>query len=55
MSAAFLAQVATLIPFVFGLATASMIATQAPDLLASGDYVSGLLSISPAWYVTPSP
>ncbi|HML50727.1 MAG TPA: cytosine permease [Propionicimonas sp.] len=53
MSAAFLAQVATLIPFVFGLATASMIATQAPDLLASGDYVSGLLSISPAWYVTP--
>lgn len=53
MGAAFGAQIATLIPFVFGLATASMIAVSAPDSLASGDYVSGLLQISPSWYVAP--
>lgn len=30
-SVAFLSQIATLLPFVFGLATASIIATKAPE------------------------
>jgi len=52
MAAAFLAQLATLIPFLFGLVTATIIATKAPDALASG-YVGGLLEIAPAWYFVP--
>lgn len=42
MGATLLAQIATLIPFVFGLATAT--------LVSSSDYVVGLVQESPLWY-----
>ncbi|GAA3649657.1 purine-cytosine permease family protein [Microbacterium marinilacus] len=53
MAATFLAQAATIVPFLFGLVTASIVATAIPDALASGDYVGGLLQISPSWYFVP--
>ncbi|MFC8427818.1 purine-cytosine permease family protein [Streptomyces sp. NPDC057253] len=55
MGAAFLSQLATLVPFVFGLATASIIAAKAPDYVdpAAPDFVGGLLAISPGWYFLP--
>ncbi|MFJ2606237.1 purine-cytosine permease family protein [Streptomyces sp. NPDC087425] len=55
IGAAFLSQIATLLPFVFGLATASVIASKAPDYVdpAAPDYVGGLLAISPGWYFLP--
>ncbi|MFF3895308.1 purine-cytosine permease family protein [Streptomyces sp. NPDC001812] len=55
MGAAFLAQIATLLPFVFGLATASVIATQAGKYFdpAAPNYVGGLLAIAPGWYFLP--
>lgn len=46
LAAPFLAQVATLLPFFFGLATATLVADP-------GDYVSGLSQASPAWYALP--
>jgi purine-cytosine permease-like protein len=55
MGAAFLSQIATLLPFCFGLATASIIAAKAPDYVdpAAPDFVGGLLAISPGWYFLP--
>ncbi|MCM2410541.1 cytosine permease [Streptomyces sp. RKAG290] len=55
MGAAFLAQLATLLPFVFGLATASIIATKAAKYVdpAAPNYVGGLLAVSPGWYFLP--
>ncbi|MEU6589898.1 cytosine permease [Streptomyces sp. NPDC046881] len=55
MGAAFLAQIATLLPFFFGLATASIIATKAEKYVdpAAPNYVGGLLAISPGWYFLP--
>ncbi len=55
IGAAFLSQLATLLPFVFGLATASIIATKAPDYVdpAAPDFVGGLLAISPGWFFLP--
>ncbi|WP_278440454.1 purine-cytosine permease family protein [Pseudomonas oryzihabitans] len=47
------AQAATLIPFLFGLATASLVATRAPDYIAQNNYVGGLLAIAPTWYFLP--
>ncbi|MDH4607214.1 cytosine permease [Pseudomonas sp. BN102] len=47
------AQFATLIPFLFGLATATIVAVQAPDYIAQNNYVGGLLAVSPAWYFLP--
>ncbi len=46
VTAAFLSQVATLVPFLFGLATAGIIATTAPSYVdpASPDFVGGLLA-----------
>lgn len=40
------AQISSLIPFIFGAATASLV----PDASA---YISGLVDISPGWYVAP--
>ena len=53
--AAFASQIATVVPFLFGLATASVIATQAADYLdpAAPNYVGGLLAVSPTWYFLP--
>lgn len=55
VGAAFLSQIATLLPFVFGLATASIIAKQAPRYVdpSAPDFVGGLLAISPTWFFLP--
>ncbi|MFD8557651.1 purine-cytosine permease family protein [Streptosporangium canum] len=55
MGAAFLAQLATILPFFFGLATASIIATKAVEYVdpAAPNYVGGLLAVSPGWYFLP--
>ncbi|MEW1840579.1 cytosine permease [Nonomuraea angiospora] len=55
MAAAFLAQLATILPFLFGLTTASIIAAKAADYLdpAAPNYVGGLLAVSPGWYFVP--
>ncbi|WP_312180495.1 cytosine permease [Arthrobacter sp.] len=53
MGAAMLAQVATMVPFLFGLVTATIIAIQAPAFLENSDYVGGLLEIAPVWYFLP--
>ena len=55
VGAAFLSQIATLLPFVFGLATASIIAAKAPEYVdpAAPDFVGGLLAISPGWFFLP--
>ncbi|MFJ2031391.1 purine-cytosine permease family protein [Streptosporangium sp. NPDC087985] len=55
MGAAFLAQLATILPFFFGLATASIIATRAAEYVdpAAPNYVGGLLAVSPTWYFLP--
>lgn len=47
------AQAATLVPFLFGLATASLVAVRAPDYIAQNNYVGGLLAIAPSWYFLP--
>lgn len=53
MGATFLAQLATLIPFTFGLATASIIAEQAPTFAEEGNYAGGLVEITPDWFLLP--
>lgn len=55
MGAAFFAQLATLLPFLFGLTTASIIAAKASKYVdpAAPNYVGGLLAISPGWYFLP--
>lgn len=53
MGAVFAAQLATLIPFLFGLCSATVVATHAPQYLADNNYVGGLLAVSPAWYFLP--
>lgn len=47
------AQIATLVPFFFGLITATIVATQAPDYIANYNYVGGLLAVSPGWFFLP--
>jgi purine-cytosine permease-like protein len=46
LAAPFLAQVATLLPFGFGIATATLVADPA-------DYITGLTAVSPLWYAIP--
>lgn len=53
MSATFLAQIATLVPFLFGVVTATVVATNAHQYLDQGNYVGGLLAVSPRWYFAP--
>lgn len=53
MGAVILSQVATLIPFFFGLVTATIVAVKAPDYIAQNNYVGGLLAIAPSWYFLP--
>jgi purine-cytosine permease-like protein len=43
MGATFFGQLATLIPFLFGVATATLVA-------GDGDYIVGLIQVSPIWY-----
>ncbi|MBH9552602.1 purine-cytosine permease family protein [Inhella gelatinilytica] len=53
MAAVLLAQAATLLPLLFGLFTAAIMATTAPEVVATGDYMGGLIAISPAWFLLP--
>jgi purine-cytosine permease-like protein len=55
LAAAFVAQLATVVPFVFGLTTATIIATEAERYLdpAAPNYVGGLLAVAPGWYFLP--
>jgi purine-cytosine permease-like protein len=53
MASVFLAQVCTLIPFLFGLCTATIVATQAPQYITDNNYVGGLLAVSPGWFFLP--
>ncbi len=53
MLAVLLSQVATLIPFMFGLCTATIVAIKAPDYIAANNYVGGLLAVSPSWFFLP--
>ncbi|MBR8058275.1 purine-cytosine permease family protein [Burkholderia dolosa] len=53
LGAVFAAQFATFVPFFFGLATATIIASKAPAFIASNDYVGGLLAVSPRWFLLP--
>jgi purine-cytosine permease-like protein len=53
MGAVILAQLATLLPSLFGLATATIVAAQAPDYITHNNYVGGLLAVSPTWFFLP--
>ncbi|RKT82223.1 Permease for cytosine/purines, uracil, thiamine, allantoin [Saccharopolyspora antimicrobica] len=55
VAAALLAQLSTIVPFGFGLITATVIAGSAPEYLAGDapNYVGGLLAVSPGWYFGP--
>lgn len=53
MLAVLSAQAGTLIPFMFGLCTATLVATQAPEYIEANNYVGGLLAISPTWFFLP--
>ncbi|MDF0529076.1 cytosine permease [Tsukamurella sp. 8F] len=53
MIATFAAQAATIVPFVFGVATATVVAVNAPAFITKGDYVGGLLTVSPGWFFAP--
>ncbi|MEY4416452.1 MAG: hypothetical protein RIQ53_3745 [Pseudomonadota bacterium] len=46
-------QLLTLVPFVFGLMTASIVAVKSPDHLAQANYTGGLLAITPAGFFVP--
>ncbi len=52
MLAAFFSQLATFIPFVFGLATASIIAAQASEE-GKALYSVGLVEVTPEWFLVP--
>lgn len=53
MLAVVFAQAATLIPFLFGLVTATVVATEAPQFITDANYIGGLLSVAPDWYFLP--
>ncbi|MEA2383047.1 MAG: hypothetical protein QOH72_3018 [Solirubrobacteraceae bacterium] len=53
MGAAFFSQLATAIPFLFGVATATVIATKAPAAAKVGDYAGGLVQVTPGWFLLP--
>jgi purine-cytosine permease-like protein len=53
MGATVLAQLLTILPFLFGVMTTSIIAERAPTYLAGADYTGGLLTICPAWFMMP--
>lgn len=53
IAATILAQLATLSPFLFGLATACIVAQQAPQYIETNNYIGGLLAVAPGWYFLP--
>lgn len=50
---AFLSQVASILPFVFGLVTTAVVANLAPESFKNFDYVGGLVATSPSWFLLP--
>jgi purine-cytosine permease-like protein len=53
MAASFFAQLATVIPYAFGIATATVIATNAPEAAKVADYAGGLIDVTPGWFLIP--
>jgi purine-cytosine permease-like protein len=53
MMASLLAQALSLVPFVFGLMTTSIIARLAPHFLDQVDYTGGLIAVAPAAFFVP--
>lgn len=53
LAATIAAQLLTLLPFLFGTATAAIIADRAPAFLERLDYTGGLLAVAPPWFVAP--
>ena len=53
IGATIVAQLLTLLPFLFGALTASIVAQHAPDYLVNADYTGGLLAVSPSWFFGP--
>jgi purine-cytosine permease-like protein len=53
LAASVLAQLLSLVPFVFGLVTTSIIAKAAPHYLEQLDYAGGLLAIAPPAFFAP--
>jgi purine-cytosine permease-like protein len=53
MAAAFLSQLATCIPFLFGVGTATVIALHAPAAAKVADYAGGLIQVTPGWFLLP--
>lgn len=53
MLAALCSQLATIVPFVFGIATATVIATESPAAAEAADYAGGLVDVTPGWFLVP--
>ena len=53
VGAAVLAQLLSLVPFIFGVYTTSIIARAAPRYLEQADYTGGLLAIAPSGFFAP--
>lgn len=53
LGACFFGQLATAVPFLFGAATAVVITKDAAGFAESGDYVGGLVAVSPTWFLVP--
>ena len=53
MLAVIASQIGTLIPFFFGLCTATLVASQAPQYIEANNYVGGLLAVAPTWFFLP--
>jgi purine-cytosine permease-like protein len=53
MAAAFFSQFATIIPFGFGVLTATVIALEAPAAAEVADYAGGLIDVTPGWFLIP--
>ena len=53
IAATIAAQWLTLLPFLFGVITASVVARRAPDYLARADYTGGLLTVAPVYFLAP--
>lgn len=53
ITATIIAQWLTLLPFLFGVITASVVARRAPQYLARADYTGGLLTVAPVYFLAP--
>ncbi|WP_068266631.1 purine-cytosine permease family protein [Janibacter limosus] len=55
LGAVLCSQIATLLPFGFGLATTAIVAAKAPEFAdpANPSFVGGLVAVAPGWYLAP--